>query len=205
MNTVATGTAGSLLHELAAVPRAEWIVALITAMVAAVAYELVVKVVVRRITASLPFVLLRLTRLMLRRDAWRVLFHEIWAPDLHDILDPDEGSAARRYLEAMRFSLSLLLGGAVRAARQLPGPARSAPSAARVHRVIRVLRSDLRSVGVSMSGVAALVITVVRLGSDSPTSEKVLTVAAWLLSVGVPGLRRLDRVRRSRRQPAAKD
>nr|BEK71037.1 hypothetical protein KPHV_82640 [Kitasatospora purpeofusca] len=76
MNTVATGTAGSLLHELAAVPRAEWIVA----MIAAVAYELVVKVVVRRITASLPFVLLRLTRLMLRRDAWRVLFHEIWAP-----------------------------------------------------------------------------------------------------------------------------
>ncbi|CAN3985745.1 hypothetical protein [Kitasatospora purpeofusca] len=204
MNTLATGTAGSLLHELAAVPRAEWIVALIAATVAAVAYELVVKVVVRRITASLPFVLLRLTRLMLRRDAWRVLFHEIWAPDLHDTLDTDEGTAAGRYLAAMRFSLSLLLGGAVRAARQLPGPARRAPSA-RVHRVIRVLRADLRSAGLSMSSVATLAFTVVRLGSDSPNVEKALTVTGWLLSVGVPGLRRLDRMRRSRRQPAAKD
>ncbi|WP_327075273.1 hypothetical protein OG196_42300 [Kitasatospora purpeofusca] len=204
MNTLATGTAGSLLHELAAVPRAEWIVALIAATVAAVAYELVVKVVVRRITASLPFVLLRLTRLMLRRDAWRVLFHEIWAPDLHDTLDTDEGTAAGRYLAALRFSLSLLLGGAVRAARQLPGPARRAPSA-RVHRVIRVLRADLRSAGLSMSGVATLAFTVVRLGSDSPNVEKALTITVWLLSVGVPGLRRLGRMRRSRRQPAAKD
>ncbi|MCX4690471.1 hypothetical protein OG401_40325 [Kitasatospora purpeofusca] len=204
MNTLATGAAGSLLHELAAVPRAEWIVALIAATVAAVAYELVVKVVVRRITASLPFVLLRLTRLMLRRDAWRVLFHEIWAPDLHDTLDTDEGTAAGRYLAAMRFSLSLLLGGAVRAARQLPGPARRAPSA-RVHRVIRVLRADLRSAGLSMSSVATLAFTVVRLGSDSPNVEKALTITGWLLSVGVPGLRRLDRMRRSRRQPAAKD
>ncbi|MFB8166891.1 hypothetical protein ACFC60_02930 [Kitasatospora purpeofusca] len=204
MNTVATGTAGSLLHELAAVPRAEWIVALIAAMIAAVAYELVVKVVVRRITASLPFVLLRLTRLMLRRDTWRVLFHEIWAPDLHDILDTDEGTAAGRYVAAMRFSLSLLLGGAVRTARQLPGPARRAPSA-RAQRVIRVLRSDLRSAGVSMTGVATLVVTVARLGSESPNYEKVLTITVWLLSVGVPGLRRLDRMRRSRRQPAAKD
>ncbi|MEK2494428.1 hypothetical protein WN990_33265 [Kitasatospora purpeofusca] len=204
MNTLAAGTAGSLLHELAAVPRAEWIVALIAAMVAAAAYELVVKVVVRRITASLPFVLLRLTRLMLRRDDWRVLFHEIWAPDLHDILDTDEGTAAGRYLAAMRFSLSLLLGGAVRAARQLPGPARRAPSA-RAHRAVRVLRADLRSAGLSMSSVAALAFTVVRLGSDSPNVEKALTVAGWLLSVGVPGLRRLDRMRRSRRQPAAKD
>ncbi|MFE6747362.1 hypothetical protein ACFVGM_16020 [Kitasatospora purpeofusca] len=204
MSAVATGSPGSLLHELAAVPRAEWIVALIAAMIAAAAYELVVKVVVRRVTASLPFVLLRLTRLMLRREAWRVLFHEIWAPDLHDILDTDEGTAARRYLDAMRFSLSLLLGGAVRAARHLPGPARRAPSA-RAQRVIRVLRSDLRSAGVSMSSVATLVFTVVRLGSDSPASEKALTVTVWLLSVGVPGLRRLDRTRRSRRQPAAKD
>ncbi|MFD4904720.1 hypothetical protein [Kitasatospora purpeofusca] len=204
MNTLATGAAGSLLHELAAVPRAEWIVALIAAMVAAVAYELVVKVVVRRITASLPFVLLRLTRLMLRRDAWQVLFHKIWAPDLHDTLDTDEGTAAGRYLAAMRFSLSLLLGGAVRAARQLPGPARRAPSA-RVHRVIRVLRADLRSAGLSMSSAATLVFTVVRLGSDSPNVEKALTITGWLLSVGVPGLRRLDRMRRSRRQPAAKD
>ncbi|MEV0191068.1 hypothetical protein AB0I39_21315 [Kitasatospora purpeofusca] len=204
MSAVATGSPGSLLHELAAVPRAEWIVALIAAMIAAAAYELVVKVVVRKVTASLPFVLLRLTRPMLRREAWRVLFHEIWAPDLHDILDTDEGTAARRYLDAMRFSLSLLLGGAVRAARQLPGPARRAPSA-RAQRTIRALRSDLRSAGVSLSSVATLVFTVVRLGSDSPTSEKALTIAVWLLSVGVPVLRRLDRTRRRRRQPAAKD
>ncbi|MFB8239617.1 hypothetical protein ACFC58_23985 [Kitasatospora purpeofusca] len=204
MNTFATGAADGLLHELAAVPRAEWVVALVAAMIAAVVYELVVKVVVRRITASLPFVLLRLTRLMLRRDAWRVLFHEIWAPDLHDTLDTDEGTAAGRYLAAMRFSLSLLLGGAVRAARQLPGPARRTP-AVRAYRVIRSLSSNLRSAGLPMSSAATLVFTVVRLGSDSPSPEKALTVAFWLLSAGVAGLRHLDRRRRSRRQPAAKE
>ncbi|MFJ8045538.1 hypothetical protein ACIRBX_34030 [Kitasatospora sp. NPDC096147] len=91
--------------------------ALICAVIAAIAYELLIKVTVRKITARLPFVLLRLTRLMMSGTKWRLL-HPIWQADLYETIDNPDGTALGRYLAGLRFSLSLVAGGAIRTARE---------------------------------------------------------------------------------------
>ncbi|MFI8085822.1 hypothetical protein ACIF6L_34160 [Kitasatospora sp. NPDC086009] len=114
-----------LLHELAAVPVSEWIVALVCAVIAAIAYELTIKVLkgTKQVTLMLPVLLLRLTRLTTSRQKFRLLYERQWYPDLHNLLTDTHHTAFARYLKGLQFSLALVLGGAIRAARQTQTPA----------------------------------------------------------------------------------
>jgi hypothetical protein len=139
-----------LLHELAAVPASEWIVAMVCAMLAAIAYEVVVKRAVKgtkKITLMLPVLLLKLTRLTMSRGKYRLLYGRQWYPDLHDVLTDTNHRTLTRYLRGLRFSLALVLGGAIRAARQTQAPARPAR---RRSGVVRMITQSAVSLSVSL-------------------------------------------------------
>ncbi|MFJ8871339.1 hypothetical protein ACIRD6_37030 [Streptomyces sp. NPDC102473] len=120
----ANGGATFLDHTLS-----EWRVALVAAAVAAVAYEATLALLrrsrpaARWVTLRIPFLILLLARLMVPRSAWQEmkLNAELW-----DVLQNDEGSAVGNWLTGMRFSLSMVMGGAIRTAKawELPGRTR---------------------------------------------------------------------------------
>ncbi|MEV0581185.1 hypothetical protein [Streptomyces sp. NPDC050392] len=84
-------------------------------------------------TLRIPFLVLLLARLMVPRATWQEmkLNAELW-----DVLQNDEGSAVGNWLTGMRFSISMVMGGAIRTAKawELPGRARRRTAPARVKR-----------------------------------------------------------------------
>ncbi len=128
-----------LLHELIALPVSEWIVAMVCAVIAAFAYELTIKALkeTKQVTLMLPVLLLRLTRLTTSREKFHLLHERQWYPDLHDLLTDTHHTAIARYLKGLQFSLALVLGGAIRAARQTQAPAR--PARRRSERTSRLM------------------------------------------------------------------
>ncbi|MFJ5927635.1 hypothetical protein ACIQF6_34070 [Kitasatospora sp. NPDC092948] len=153
----------------------EWIVAMACAMIAAIAYEAAVKVLkeTRQVTLMLPALLLRLTRLTTSRAKYRLLYERQWYPDLYDLLTDTHHAAFARYVKGLRFSLALVLGGAIRAARQTQTPVR------RTHR-----RSD-RPVRMLVSGTVAGY-TGAKLAGDS--SSYILKALAAMASLGAIGI-----------------
>ncbi|WP_327732916.1 hypothetical protein OG749_02630 [Streptomyces nojiriensis] len=111
-----------LLHDLANLSLTEWVVALIAAIIAALAVEVAAKMM-HKITARLPFLVLRLTWFLLPSQDWKHLYHKVWEPDLHDVLTKPTsikvGGPILRYFKALGFAILLVLGGAVRMNLQL--------------------------------------------------------------------------------------
>ncbi|MCT9009440.1 hypothetical protein [Streptomyces rhizosphaerihabitans] len=129
----------SLLQGLAAFSVADWTLAIAAALIAALLLE-VTALVKRAVTSRLPFLILRCTVFMVPFKDWKVLFHEVWEPDLHDIMTSkgDEGRPSeniRRYLRAMGFAFGLVAGGAIRTQMQRATKSRGRQAFSRAHMV----------------------------------------------------------------------
>ncbi|MFI0897701.1 hypothetical protein [Streptomyces sp. NPDC020983] len=119
----------SLLQHLAAFTLADWTLAVVAALIAAVLLELAA-MIKKAVTSRLPFLILRCTVVMMPFKEWRFFYHEVWEPDLHDILtskgdEPSPGENIRRYLQALIFALGLVAGGAIRTRLQRRPKSRS--------------------------------------------------------------------------------
>ncbi|MDJ0343346.1 hypothetical protein QMK19_25230 [Streptomyces sp. H10-C2] len=159
-----------LLHGLAAFTFADWMLALAAAVLAAVLLE-VVALVRRAVTKRLPFLLLRCTVIMVPFKDWKFLYHEVWEPDLHDLLttksdEPHPGENIRRYARALAFSFGLVAGGAIRTQRQR-STAHSRQSHPLFQMALYEVINTLASVGLVLLSADQLWLTVVLAASTS--------------------------------------
>ncbi|GLW75454.1 hypothetical protein Kpho02_77510 [Kitasatospora phosalacinea] len=188
-----------LLHDLAAIPLAEWTMAMLCALLAAIAYELVVKAAfkaTRKVTLKLPFILLYLTRAMMSGAKWRLL-HPDWRADLYDIIDTPDGRALGRYLRGMRFSVSLLLFGAIRTARNTATPAK-AQRGRRAGRAARKRLQFTELVEGSLAVVSAVIALLSLVSGDHAWSYNLGAMILTSASTVFTGRRRLAAHRRKK-------
>ncbi|MFF0191067.1 hypothetical protein [Streptomyces sp. NPDC005244] len=120
-----------------------WRTALIAAVPAAILYELTMALT-RKVTLRLPFLVLKIARLGVRKEEWDYQSRE-WKAELWTILGDRERNWLLRFLEGMAFGIPLAAGGArqaVKAGIRAGLPPRRSPKPKRGRHALRRTPAD---------------------------------------------------------------
>ena len=85
----------------------EWVVGIVAAVVVAPLYDLAASAA-GKATIRLPFLILRLARLQMSKDAWRVEYRE-WKAELWEVLHEKDRSWLERFGKGLWWSITVVL------------------------------------------------------------------------------------------------